>query len=132
MEIQDLPEGYFKTFTQEWWESEDSKTGWEGSGWNEDEGFELVEYLEVDKYGNPLKALFKYEQAVFLGIQQAAWNILARFNSEYVNICIENTDKTIQEIGEINPRLKELRTVIGSIADQFKIKEYLKGSKDEL
>jgi len=28
-----MKEGYYKTFTQDWWEDEESKTGWTGSGW---------------------------------------------------------------------------------------------------
>ena len=45
---------------QNWYESEDSKTGWENNGWCfhdtgrsvERTGYEIVQHLESDKFGN--------------------------------------------------------------------------------
>ena len=44
--------------TQEWIESEDSKTGWIGLGWNEPKDYEINEVLEYDKFYNPVLASF--------------------------------------------------------------------------
>ena len=46
--------------SQDWFESEDSKTGWDTIGWNEPKGFELEKVLNTDKYGNPTLATFIY------------------------------------------------------------------------
>lgn len=45
---------------QEWFESEDSKTGWDNTGWDVPEGYEIDEYIETDKFGHPIKARCKY------------------------------------------------------------------------
>ena len=49
---------------QEWYEDQDSKTGWSGLGWFDDgnnslEGHQLVKYIENDKHYNPIEAIFK-------------------------------------------------------------------------
>lgn len=50
--------------TQEWSESDTSKTGWEGSGWILPQGFSQANYeleyiVDQDKFYNPTKAIFK-------------------------------------------------------------------------
>ena len=48
--------------TQDWYESETSKTGWDSYGWRFDDGtsylghrenWEIVEHIKSDKFGNP-------------------------------------------------------------------------------
>ena len=46
--------------SQDWFESNDSKTGWDTIGWNEPKGYELEKVLDTDKYGNPTLATFIY------------------------------------------------------------------------
>jgi hypothetical protein len=52
------------TAFQEWVESDQDKTGWEGRGWTLANGSEIPKgytievILDRDKYGNPLVALF--------------------------------------------------------------------------
>lgn len=57
---------------QDWFESEESKTGWESEdGWwfkdTEDlisNQYEIVEILDFDKYGNPLIAIAEKETEI--------------------------------------------------------------------
>ena len=118
-------EGYYKILHQDWWEDADSKTGWTGSGWNEGDGFELVDYLELDKFGNPIKALFTYNDVLFFGIQNAAYNIQARFVSQFIELVRKYDGKTLEEIKKLEPNLNELSIVIDSLEKEFEIKKYL-------
>jgi len=47
---------------QEWYEDLEEKTGWLGSGWNEPDGYELMEIIDSDKFGNPIQAIFKNQK----------------------------------------------------------------------
>lgn len=121
-----MKEGYYKEYHQDWWEDEESKTGWTGSGWGEEKGFEMVEYLEIDKYGNPTKALFEYEGPIFLGFQHAAYNLQASLLSEFVSYAKKYHGKTFDEVYEIEPDFKKLNDAIDVLEKQFEIKKYLK------
>ena len=54
---------------QEWYETELSKTGWDTHGWRFDDGtyyplengWDMVEHLRFDKFGNPILALVEKE-----------------------------------------------------------------------
>lgn len=127
MDINTLPEGYYKTYHQEWWESTDDKHGFAGTGWGEDEGFELVCYLEENKYGNPIKALFKYEGPVFLGMQHAAFNIQANLLSEFVSYAKEYHGQKFEDIYKVNPEFKKLNDAIDIIEERYEIKNYRHG-----
>jgi hypothetical protein len=49
--------------TQEWWETESSKTGWDSHGWSFADGHDVdgdwnvVEHITVDKFGNPWRGI---------------------------------------------------------------------------
>lgn len=118
-------EGYYKIYYQDWWEEEESKTGWEGSGWGEEKDFELVEYLEEDKFSNPTKALFRYEGAVFLGMQHAAYNVQAKFLGEFMEYIKKYHEKTFEEIYKEEPEFEKLNITIDMIEKRFKIRNYL-------
>lgn len=121
-----MEEGYYKVYHQQWWESIDDKTGWEGSGWGEGKDFELVEYLEEDKYGHPTKALFKYEGAVLLGMQHAAFNIQANLLSEYVEYAKEFKGEKFSDIFEVCPEFKNLNIAIDILEKRYNLKDYFK------
>lgn len=53
---------------QEWYETEYSKTGWDGYGWYFDGGeymdetdWTIIEYIDSDKFGNPIIAIAERE-----------------------------------------------------------------------
>lgn len=123
----DLEEGYYKIHYQDWFETSESKTGWEGTGWNEDEGFELVDYLETDKFDHPTKALFKYDGAVFLGKQQAALNIQSDFLFKLIEIYKSNEGKLFQELYKEDENFRKINDCIDLLEEEYKIKEYRNG-----
>lgn len=126
MEVGLINDGYYKVYEKNWFESSDSKTGWESYGWGEDDGFEIVQYLESDKYGNPTKALFKYNGAVFLGSQHAAYNIQVNFLHQFMEIMRKiPKDQTFDQVKESNPRIGKLLTVIDMLEESYEIKNYL-------
>lgn len=118
--------GYYETHTQEWYEDSDSKTGWEGMGWHEEEDFELVDYIDVDKFGNPTKALFKYTGAVMLGHKMSAYNVQARMLHQYIEIVEKNVGVTYKELMEKDPEFQKLSDAISLIEEMYGIKEWLK------
>ncbi|MEX0596253.1 MAG: hypothetical protein WD512_07110, partial [Candidatus Paceibacterota bacterium] len=107
-----------------WWESVDDKTGWEGSGWGEDKDFEMVEHLEVDKYGHPTKALFKYSGPVFLGFQHAAMNIQCHLLGDYVEYAKEFKGEKFEDIYKVCPEFKKLNDMIDLLENRYQIKKY--------
>lgn len=121
----ELTEGYYKVYHQYWQESTEDKTGWVSFGWGNTDDFELVEYLEQDKYGNPTKGLFKFTGVVFLGKQHAGYNIQANWLHEFIEICRVHEGKTLDEIKESNPRMLKLSTAIDMIEESCEIKKYL-------
>jgi len=57
--------------TQDWYETETTKTGWDSNGWvfNDDcrqvgESWTIVKYLNSDKYGNPTLGIAERESVV--------------------------------------------------------------------
>jgi len=123
MSIQE--DGYYKICYQDWWEDEESKTGWTGTDWGEGEDYELVDYLEFDKYENPTKALFKYNGFVFLGVQHAAYNLQASLLSEFVGYAKKYHGKTFEEVYELEPEFKKLNNAIDVLEERFEVKNYL-------
>lgn len=120
----ELEEGYYKIFHQFWSEDEESKTGWTGSGWGEDKDFELVYNMNVDKYGNPTQALFKYVGAIFLGFPHAAMNIQAIFLGEIMDYFRENSGKTYKEVLEENPEFARMNDCVDLLEERFEVKKY--------
>lgn len=120
-----ITEGYYKVCQQQWFESTDDKTGWVSYGWNEGDDFELVEHLDIDKFGNPTKAIFVYTGVTFLGRQHAAYNIQATWLNEFVEICKVNKFENFEELKESNPRFNKLSNAIEMLEESFNIKEYL-------
>lgn len=118
--------GYYKTLYQQWQEDSESKTGWAGSGWNEGEGYELVEYLEVDKYGNATKALFKFTGRIFLGTYRAAHQIVAQLLHDYIEIVKENEGISRQDLIKKNPKFEKISNAIDVIQEKYDLKEYMK------
>lgn len=57
---------------QQWYETEYSKTGWDSYGWVfkdsgssvENEGWEIVQILEYDKFINPISAIAEKETEI--------------------------------------------------------------------
>ena len=53
--------------TQDWYETETTKTGWDSHGWRFDDGlimgnyWTIVEHIYLDKFGNPIKAVAERE-----------------------------------------------------------------------
>ena len=53
--------------TQDWYETEMTKTGWDSHGWIFDSGhtmendWTIVEHLYLDKFGNPFKGVAERE-----------------------------------------------------------------------
>ena len=56
--------------TQEWYETEYSKTGWDSHGWFFDDGrtigtaWTVVEHIHTDKFGNPFIGVAEREADV--------------------------------------------------------------------
>lgn len=57
--------------TQEWYETQLTKTGWDSHGWRFDDGREMgaewtiVAHIHVDKFGNPFCAVAEREVYVY-------------------------------------------------------------------
>ena len=56
---------------QTWYETEFTKTGWDNHGWEfndtghtVDENWNIVKYLETDKYGNPMLGIAEKETEI--------------------------------------------------------------------
>ena len=54
---------------QDWYETEYSKTGWDSYGWRFDDGsynlgWDVVEIIRSDKYGNPILAIAEKENEI--------------------------------------------------------------------
>ena len=53
--------------TQDWYETETTKTGWDSHGWVFDDGhtmgnaWTIVEHIHLDKFGNPFKGVAERE-----------------------------------------------------------------------
>ena len=53
--------------TEDWQETETTKTGWDSHGWKFDDGrtmgtaWTIVEHIHLDKFGNPFKAVAERE-----------------------------------------------------------------------
>lgn len=53
--------------TQDWYETETTKTGWDSHGWFFDDGmimddsWTVVEHLHFSKFGNPVKSIAERE-----------------------------------------------------------------------
>ena len=52
--------------TQEWYEDEKAKNGWNTFGFSIPDGYDLDEYIKCDRFGNPIKAMFKRKEYVEL------------------------------------------------------------------
>lgn len=53
--------------TQDWYETETNKRGWDSHGWQFDDGhtmgtdWTIVAHIHLDKFGNPFKAVAERE-----------------------------------------------------------------------
>jgi hypothetical protein len=72
--------------TQDWFEDSNEKTGWVGTGFDEPPGFEMVQPLDIDKYGNVLSAEFQYSGHVPFDADFAANQIFYRLTHEIVEM----------------------------------------------
>lgn len=86
----------------------------------------MVEYLEVDKYGNATKALFKFNGIILLGMQHASYNIVAQLLHDYIEICKENEGVSHQDLIKKNPNFEKISNAIDVIQEKYDLKEYMK------
>lgn len=56
--------------TQEWYETDTTKTGWDSHGWTFDngeqvgDGWIIVQHIHLDKFGNPIAGVAEREVVV--------------------------------------------------------------------